>query len=308
MTGHAGHPPDTLPGQGRRLGGATRTAWFIVLAMMLGAAAWSISGQLIRWGMHPALAYCLSLMFDAAGLLCAQYARRAVERGTPAGLARLGLLAFVGVSAVINYGHGQYLGGATAAIGLSSIPCAVEALFELHRRDVRDEQRVARGLIAERLPHIPAVGWLMYPGESWRTLRRAVGVRLELLDPLQADRGRHDAPEPGERATGTVRAAVLAAAATLPEATPEAITVHLARIGVDTDPDTVRTILDGRPDADVRPLPAGGLSIADTVRTAVSSGVAEPDAVLAYVRRVHGPDVRATTVERTLRRITGKAG
>ncbi|MFJ8992644.1 DUF2637 domain-containing protein [Streptomyces sp. NPDC102279] len=173
--------PDTQPPT-RRLGGSVRAAWFIVLVMMLAAAAWSISSKLVGWGMDKWPALALSLMFDLAGLLCAQYARRAIERGTPAGLARLAVLAFVTVSGLLNWSHGQEVGGLVGGVGLASISFAVELLFELHRRDVRDEQRVARGLIAERMPHIPILAWVMFPKQAWKALRSAVRVRLENLD------------------------------------------------------------------------------------------------------------------------------
>lgn len=169
-------------GTGRRLGGSVAVAWFIVLTMMLIAAAWSISSKLMGWGMGEEPAYALSLMFDLAGLLCAQYAKRAIERGTPAGLPRIAVLAFVGVSGILNWSHGREVGGLVGGIGLASISLAVELLFELHRRDVRDEQRAARGLIAERMPHIPVLAWLMFPRDAWSTLRDAVRTRLDTLD------------------------------------------------------------------------------------------------------------------------------
>lgn len=170
---------------GRRLSRSIQTAWVLVLAMLLIAAAWSLSGQLQKWGMPDYLAWPLSIMFDAAGLICATYARRAVERGTPAAMARLSLLGFVTVAGILNWNHGHDLGGRPAAAGFAALSAGVELLFELHRRDVRDEQRAARGLIAERLPHIPALGWIMYPKRSWNTLRAAVGARLDRLDPIQ---------------------------------------------------------------------------------------------------------------------------
>jgi hypothetical protein len=169
----------------RRIGAPIRIAWALVLVMMLAAAAWSISGKLIAWGMTPKLAWALSLMFDLAGLICAEYARRAIERGSPAGLARLAIFGFVVVSGALNFDHGREIGGTVAGCGLASISAAVELLFELHRRDIRDEQRYARGLIAERLPHIPLLGWVMYPVRSFLTLRGAVGARLDVLDPVQ---------------------------------------------------------------------------------------------------------------------------
>ncbi|MEU6535536.1 DUF2637 domain-containing protein [Streptomyces sp. NPDC047000] len=172
--------PSTSPRRG--LGGPVRGAWAIVLVMMLAAAAWSISAKLTAWGMDSDLALGLSLMFDLAGLLCATYARRAIERGTPAGLARAAVLAFVAVSGLLNWSHGREVGGTVGGIGLASISLAVELLFELHRRDVRDEQRVARGLVAERMPYIPVLAWVMFPGQAWKTLRNAVRTRLDGLD------------------------------------------------------------------------------------------------------------------------------
>jgi len=312
-------------GNGRSLSNPIRAAWGLVLAMLLAAAAWSLSGQLINWGMRPELAWPLSIMFDAAGLICATYARRAVERGTPAGLARTALLTFVGIAGLLNWNHGHTIGGLPAAAGFASLSAGVELLFELHRRDIRDEQRAARGLIAERLPHIPALGWIMYPGRSWQTLRAAVGVRLDLLDPIQTGQpltGPDTDTRPGNRRAATVRSAVRAAADTLPGASPEDIANHLSAVGIDTDTDTVRTILE--PDTDkqadskdsrpqrpharsVRPIAPPGQTITDTVRTALASGITDKTAVLSYVREIHGQQVSADTVRRTRDRIEGKA-
>ncbi|MGW5123269.1 DUF2637 domain-containing protein [Streptomyces sp. NPDC004069] len=315
----------TATPNGRRLSQPIRLAWGLVLGMLLAAAAWSLSGQLMRWGMPPLLAWPLSIMFDAGGLICATYARRAVERGTPAGLARLALLTFVGIAGLLNWNHGHNIGGLPAAAGFASLSAGVELLFELHRRDVRDEQRAARGLIAERLPHIPALGWVMYPTRSWTTLRRAVGVRLDLLDPVQTGHAL-TAPDtdtrPDNRRAGTVRSAVRAAADTFPDASAEDIVEHLVAAGIDTDEDTVRALLDedatSRPDRTdsrsarssarpVRPIAPPGQTVADTVRTALASGITDRDAVVSYVRKIHGQQVPADTVARTRRRIERSA-
>lgn len=229
------------------------------------------------------------------------------------------------MAGILNWHHGHQLGGTPAAAGFASLSAGVELLFELHRRDIRDEQRSARGLIAERLPHIPALGWVMYPGRSWQTLRQAVGVRLDLLDPVQTGQ-RVSAPDtetgPDRRRHATVRSAVRAAADTFPDADAEDIVEHLAAAGIDTDTDTVRTILaedmDARPDTTdsrsqrsrvrpVRPIAPPGQTVADTVRTALASGITDKDAVLSYVRKIHGQDVSADTVTRTRRRIERSA-
>lgn len=312
------HDQTAPPRTGRRLSQPIRIAWGVVLGMLLVAAAWSLSGQLQQWGMRPWLAWPLSIMFDAAGLICATYARRAVERGTPAGMARLSLLAFVAVAGLLNWNHGHAIGGTPAAAGFASLSAGVELLFELHRRDVRDEQRAARGLIAERLPHIPLLGWVMYPGRSWTTLRSAVGARLDLLDPVQRT-PILTAPDtdtaPDRRTDTTVRAAVLAAAHTLPDADADGIVRQLSAAGIDTDTDTVQDILDEGPDTKdtrsapgharpVRPIAPPGQSIADTIRTAVASGLTDRDAVVSYVRQIHGQDTERATITRTLARVT----
>lgn len=315
----------TAAANGRKLSQSIRLAWAVVLGMLLGAAAWSLSGQLHDWGMPWPLAIALSVMFDAAGLISAAYARRAVERGTPAGLARLTLLAFVSVSGILNWNHGRDLGGIPGAVGFASLSAGVELLFELHRRDIRDEQRAARGLIAERLPHIPALGWVMYPKRSWDTLRGAVGTRLDLLDPIQTGH-QLSAPDtdtgPDKRQDKTVRSAVLAAASTFPDASAADIVGHLSAAGIDTDTDTVRDILD--PDTDngpdtkdsrstrppvrsVRPIAPAGHTVADSIRTALASGITDKDKVVSYVRKIHGQDVSADTIARTRRRIEGRA-
>lgn len=161
----------------------------------------------------------------------------------------------------------------------------------------------------------------MYPGRSWTTLRGAVGARLDLLDPVQrtAELTRPDTDTaPDRRTDTTVRAAVRAAAHTFPNADAEDIVEHLSAAGIDTDTDTVQDVLnqdtdtqdtkDSRPAAPrvrpVRPLAPAGQSIADTIRTAVASGITDKDAVVSYVRKIHGQDVKRPTVTRTLDRIT----
>ena len=277
--------------------------------MMLTAAAWSISGQLTRWGMPHWLAYGLSLMFDGAGLICAEYARLAVERGTPAGLPRLSILAFASVSGLLNYSSGHRFGGTVGGAAFASTSFLVELLFELHRRDLRDTQRVARGLVPELLPRIPLVAWLLHPQQSFVALDRAIGVRLAQLDPVQHPTiiAVERADSPADKADATVRSAVRAALDTLPAGTSAAdIAAHLTGLGIPTSPDTVRSLSGqhgGQPDSVVRLLPDDA-TISDAVRALTALGVTDPDSVLAAVRTTHGQDVNPDTVARILRRVT----
>jgi len=291
-----------------KMSGLVRAAWLLVLAMMLTAAAWSISDQLIRWGMSKSLAYGLSLMFDAAGLICAEYARRAVERGISAGLPRLSILAFAGISGVLNYHHGVLIGGPVAGVAFASTSFLVELLFELHRRDVRDAELVERGLVPEMLPKIPPIAWLMYPRRSFTTLRAAVGARLDVIDPVQVSVERADRPSgQPDRHERTVRSAIRAAIDTMPGASADDIVQQLAILGIDTDADTVRT-QSGPPDSSSSAVLAlaphdPDETITDTVRRVVRTVGHDADKVLAAVRRVHGPHVRRDTVSRLVKRV-----
>ena len=278
-----------------------RIAWTLVLAMTLGLAAWSLTGRLHDWGMPRILAIPLSLTYDTSGLVAAAYARRAIERNTPAGLARFTILGFVSCSAVLNWSEGKSLGGYPAAGALAALSCLVELLFELHRRDIRDEQRAARGLVAERLPHIPLLGWTLHPGRSWALLRGAVAQRLDQLDtcPSPAAHTAADAAAPA-RSPATLRAAVAAAQATLPDAGPDEISASLARVGITIDPATVRDLM-APPTANVRPL-TGAPTITDIVRIALDLGIDEHDEIVASVRQFH-PSATEETITRTRRKI-----
>jgi hypothetical protein len=314
----AAHP--NAPTINRRMPWLTRAAWYIVLTMMLAAAAWSIAHRLHAWGMASWLAWSISLMFDCSALVCAEYARRAVTRGTPAGLPRLAILLFVAASGVITYTHGHAIGGIPAGIAFASTSAFAELLFELNRRDVRDTERHVRGLVPEMLPRIPFIAWVMYPGRSWKTLRKAVKARLATVDPVAVTQDA--APVPVQRADGTVRAAVRAARDTMPNATAEDIVDQLADLNIEVDEDTVRDIV-GRPRNNAtgqgrrRSTPSLAVvadeddeedgSIAATVRGCVRRNVLDLDDVLSQVRQVHGQNVRRATVRKSLDRATGRA-
>lgn len=119
-------------------------------------------------------------------------------------------------------------------------------------------------------------------------------------------------PETGQPDTvsATVRSAVRAARSTMPGAAPADIAATLTGLGIPVTPDTVRQ-LSGQ-DADTTDSSSGQvlhlaaqpeMTIADTVRTVLASGVRDPDKVLSAVRAVHGQHVAKDTVDRTLRRI-----
>ncbi|GAB2731695.1 protein transporter Sec31 [Streptomyces bullii] len=66
------------------------------------------------------------------------------------------------------------------------------------------------------------------------------------------------------------------------------------------DPDQSGRSADS-PDADPQPTATGPMTIKDAVRTALDSGIREPDRVLAYVRQVADANAREDTVARYIR-------
>ncbi|MFB8772118.1 protein transporter Sec31 [Streptomyces broussonetiae] len=72
------------------------------------------------------------------------------------------------------------------------------------------------------------------------------------------------------------------------------------RTSPDSNPDGPDESADD-PDADPQPSAAGPMTIKDAVRTALDSGIREPDRVLAYVRKVADANAREDTVARYIR-------
>ncbi|MEV6313378.1 protein transporter Sec31 [Streptomyces sp. NPDC051840] len=85
-----------------------------------------------------------------------------------------------------------------------------------------------------------------------------------------------------------------------------AVAAEQAAIGAASPetPETVRTPPEDEaetPDEEEQPTPSGPMTIADAVRTAISSGITNPDAVLRYVRKVADANAKEASVERYLR-------
>lgn len=70
--------------------------------------------------------------------------------------------------------------------------------------------------------------------------------------------------------------------------------------GPDSDPDQSGESEDD-PGADPEPSASGPMTIKDAVRTALDSGIREPDRVLAYVRKVADANAKPDTVSRYIR-------
>ncbi|MFD7413508.1 protein transporter Sec31 [Kitasatospora purpeofusca] len=283
------------------------------IAVGAGCIAWSTSsiGTLLGQAAPRPVAYAGAAVFDTLWLAClglewlARY-----EPAKAAAAHRAGLLCLA--IAVLALGIEGYTGGHIAAgIVGAFISIGTKRLWTLVlARHARRLDPLTQAWVEQEMDDAGAQVALA-------TIRRRLGRERALAAAHYAtvapDAPTTDGPDPdkprGHRtpADATVRSAVRAALTADPEAAPDVIVERLARVGIDTDEDTVRT-LSGQPDsrsATLHDLDArrGTDSLTDTVRHLVRTGVTDDDTLLALVRYVHGDTVKADSVRRLAQRV-----
>ncbi|WP_405611312.1 hypothetical protein [Streptomyces sp. NBC_01508] len=291
------------------------TAVTAVAAGLLAIAiVWSVAsiGDLLARAVVAPIAYLAASAFALVWVSCMALewlARYNADRA--AGSRNAGNVALVlDMAAVATHGHLEdslYVGLAGAAVSA----VAKYMWSTVMKAQARPLPELTRRWLTKREANITA---RLALGAQLRTLARVEG-QAAVYAPPAIPAGHRDttADTPGHDAR-TVLSAVLAASATMPDATPADIVAQLAAARIITDTDTVQDILDAdtdiRPDTTdsrsqprVRTIAPAGQSIADTVRTALASGITDKSAVLSYVRKIHGQDVTADTVARTRRRV-----
>ncbi|GGQ38485.1 protein transporter Sec31 [Streptomyces mutabilis] len=120
---------------------------------------------------------------------------------------------------------------------------------------------------------------------------------------------RHQTPPLDERTRAWIQVELADAGASLAmipvrrklqRAQAQAAAERTAITGPDADPDRPDEPEDDA-DADPEPTAAGPMTIKDAVRTALDSGIREPDRVLSYVRKVADANAKPDTVSRYIR-------
>jgi hypothetical protein len=293
---------------------ATGTALLLALAVTWSTA--SIGAILALTGVITAIAYGVAAVFDLAWIMCMALEWLARYNPAKAQAPRRAGYAALAVSMAAIAAHGIATGGLTnIAAGLvgSAVSLIAKGVWSLAiRHTAKPLSPVAQQWVTRRQA---AAGAELAMAVIDRQLERSRAHLTAYRDAFGTlGQPTPDPDKPSGRpdtVSATVRSAVRAALDTMPDASPEEIVEQLARIGIDTDADTVRTLA-GQPDGQqnstsgavlqLAPHPLGE-SIADTVRRAVRDGVRDTDDVLIAVRRVHGPAVSRDTVAKTLRRV-----
>ncbi|MGW2539444.1 hypothetical protein ACWC5I_00850 [Kitasatospora sp. NPDC001574] len=291
-------------------------------ALLVAAVAWSTAsiGDLLADAAHPVIAYAASAAFDAAWIICMilEWLARD-EPDKAAAPRRFGWVALVVAMAAVC-AHG-YLSDAEHAAATGVIGAGVSAIAKVVwslviRHTEKPLSPLARQWVRERQEAVDAelidarLDVELLRARAQVAVYRAAYTAAPALDPVPDPDKPSGQPAP---ISPTVRSAVRAAISVSPGAWPEDIVEQLARIGIETDADTVRLVSGQHADTpdsssgDVLALVphAPDDTITDTVRSAVRTHGDDLSAVLSAVRRVHGPDVKRDTVRRTIDRVAG---
>ena len=289
-------------------------------ALLTGSIVWSTAsiGDLLAAAVHPAVAYAAASAFDLAWIICMVLewlARYEPDKATAP--RRLGYAA-LGIAMAAVCTHGCLAGGwsalATGIVGafVSALAKTVWSLVIHHT--AKPLSPMAQAWVQERREAADAeLIVAQLDTELLRTRDRVAAYRT-VYAPAIAPVPDPDRPSGQSRTISpTVRSAVRAALDVSPGAWPEDIVEQLARLGIETDSDTVRLLSGQAPDSqdsssgivlDLVPHAADD-TITATVKAAVRTVGQDLDDVLAAVHRVHGPDVKRETVRRLLGRAAG---
>jgi hypothetical protein len=284
---------------------ALRTVTGLVLALTTVAVVWSTVsiGNVLGGG----VGYLAATVFDAAWATCLLLEWMArfspAKRTFPRNLGWLLLVITMGAI----FWNGILSGSVAMAVVGAFVSFAAKVLWLGVTKHVDKElsDADAQWVAAQ----ISAANAAMAVGQVRRQAARIEHQAVAELLAMEAETStaglllaKPEAPEPVDQGPSpTVRSAVRAARATMPDASADDIVEQLARVGVDVTADIVRD-LSGQP-ADTTDS-RSELSLTDTIRGLVALGVDEPDSVLAAVRTARGGTVDPESVTRILRRVT----
>ena len=174
----AGQDPAPEAEQSWLLGLLTRWSWVAVLVVALGISWWSLFTLALMVGIPTVLAAGLSVVFDAAALVCARLAHRYSASPDSGAGPRVVMLGLVAGSVYLNWNHAVVSGYGTVAAVMFAAPAVVAVLlFELESGWRSRTARRARGRVSEPLPMIGRWGWLFHPVQSVVTVWRVSSAR-----------------------------------------------------------------------------------------------------------------------------------
>lgn len=287
----------------------TGTGLLLILAVIWSTA--SIGPLLALGGVAAPIAYGVAGVFDLAWIICMLLEWLARYQPAKAQAPRKAGYAFLVVAMAAIGAHGGLAGhwqGLIVGLVGAAVSLVAKSVWSLTIRHAAQElSPVAQQWVARRQS---AAGAELAMAAVGRQLARSnahlIAYREAYDTPAPSVPVELDAPADG--ITATERSAIRAALALTPDIDVLDLVEQLARIGIDTTADTVRTVSgqqsDSQGSSSGRVLalaphdPAD--TITDTVRAVARTLGRDLDAVHAAVCRVHGPSVKRETVRRIL--------
>ncbi|MFD9151561.1 hypothetical protein ACFWDF_30715 [Streptomyces diastaticus] len=217
----------------------------------------------------------------------------------------IGIVAMLAVAVFLAW-HGTARGSVPMAVVGPFLPLGAKVIWMLALADMRDpaaltdDEQIAlaeleRGLVFEQARHEMKMRRLAMEGDF---LLAKVSVDFDLELARQEKSTELWRRRPIELPGMIERPALEPADDDDPDPDPDGG----SRIRTSPGPDPERPSIDPEPAyKEPLPTPAGPMTMRDAVRTALDSGISDPDAVLRYVRTVADANAKADTVSRYLR-------
>lgn len=153
-------------------------SWAVVLIIALGISWWSLFDLATGFGVPVVLAAGVSLVFDAAALVCGHLAHRYALSPDSGFGPRVTMVALVLGSVYLNTEHALSLKLGVPGAVMFSAPAAVAVvLFELESGWRARAARRTYGRVPVSLPTIGRWGWIFHPLQSLVTLWRVSAAR-----------------------------------------------------------------------------------------------------------------------------------
>jgi Protein of unknown function (DUF2637) len=162
-------------------------AWIAVLGMALALSWWSLDTLGRHYGMPVVLAGMVSATFDGGALVAGDLALMRAEKGRSAFGVKLLMLSSVGLSAWLNWEHGELLGYPVAARVLFAAPSVIAGwLFELQLGSMRAD-RQPKDNSSSLVPRLGGLVWALHPWAALRRMSQISGSRLRSVPISVAD-------------------------------------------------------------------------------------------------------------------------
>lgn len=152
----------------------------IVLLVALAISWFSMMTMAVDFFHLPTwLAGAVSVAFDGAAVYVAVLSSEYAKTEDSGLMARLATLAFVGISAWLNWSHAGMMGLEIAGkVFFAAPPVIVGGLFELFLKFENRKELRKRGRVAKSLPVFGKTSWLRYPRKTFTAMSQVVLYRL----------------------------------------------------------------------------------------------------------------------------------